>query len=139
MNTDHFISDDDAWGQAQARGRAFKARLFDDHPWVELSEAAKRLGRDSGELKRLLESKALIGVDVDGKVLIPAAFIRERQPLPGLGAAIEAMQIESNWVQIAWFLTPNDRLSGRTPAEALPQDLDAVVMVARSLGIQGGA
>lgn len=130
---------DDPLSAARARGRAFKAKLLADYPWLTLSETAERLGCPQDQVNVALASKQLLGVHVDGRLLIPEALLYGDQILPHLNAVLEATQLDSHWLLISWLLSPNDRLHGQSPAEALPEDLDTVLMIARGLGMQGGA
>ena len=52
--------------------------------WLTLAETAESLGLDLKRVKQLLRDHKLLGVQRDGGLSVPAAFIQDGQPLKGL-------------------------------------------------------
>ncbi|QOC22199.1 hypothetical protein IC757_14435 [Wenzhouxiangella sp. AB-CW3] len=105
---------------------------------VDLPAAVDMLGCATVQVEQHLENGGLIGVESKGRTLIPTLLMPDGCILPGLGKVIQAMELASPWLRLMWLITPNDRLRGRSPLEALESDPDEVVWVARRMGVQGG-
>ena len=129
----------DARAAARARGNAMKTRLLAELSWVDLPGAADMLGSTTAQVEQYLEHGDLIGVKSEGRTLIPTLLMPGGRIFPGLGKVVRAMELESPWLRLMWLITPNDRLRGRSPLEALESDADEVVWAARGVGVQGGA
>lgn len=124
---------------ARARGDALKSRLLAELSWVDLPAVSDMLGCTTAQVEEYLEIADLIGVESEGRTLIPTLLLPDGRILPGLGAVVRAMDLESPWLQLMWLITPIDRLRGRSPLDALESDPDDVIWAARGVGIQGGA
>lgn len=60
--------------------------------------------------------------------------------LPGLEEVLKVLGAGDPWMQLAFFVNPNDRLNGRTPEkELLAGKVDAALRAARMHGEQGAA
>lgn len=125
--------------EARARGDALRTRLLAELSWVDLAAAADMLDCTTAHVEQYLESGDLIGIQSEGRTLIPTLLMPDRRIIPRLGAVVQAMELESPWLRLMWLITPNDRLRGRSPLEALESDPDEVVWAARGVGVQGGA
>ena len=97
------------------------------------------LGSTTAQVEQYLETGDLIGVESEGRILIPTLLMPDGRILPGLGKVVRAMELESPWLRLMWLITPNDRLRGRSPLEAVESDPDEVLWAARGVGVQGGA
>jgi len=128
--------------EARERGRAFKAQLLENHPTWSLREVIEHKGVQAPSINRRVNRGTLIAVRVEGELRFPAFQFDSSSPsgeLPGLSDALTHMQLASPWLRFSWFVSPNDRLCGDTPADALREGRkEAVVMVAKGVGEQGG-
>ena len=70
----------------------------------------------------------------------PAFQFEEGKTLAGLKEVLDALRDHDPWMQSIFFANSNDRLSGKTPLEALRQgDRESVIRAAESYGEQGAA
>ena len=68
----------------------------------------------------------------------PAFQFEEGKALAGLKEVLDALRDHDPWMQSIFFANRNDRLSGKTPLEALRQgDRESVIRAAESYGEQG--
>ena len=125
--------------EARQRGDAFKAQLLESVNWLSPEQAAEPLDCSVAELQELIKAGDLIAVEHDERVLIPAFQLSGGKLLPHLGETLHAMSTESPWLRLSWLITPNERLRGRPPLEALKHNPEAVLLAARGVGVQGGA
>lgn len=132
-----------ALDRALARGREFKARLIEQHETFSLEEAAQHKQVKPESLQRRIARGTLIGVRVGGELRLPAFQFEADSPngeLHGLSEVLSVMQLDSPWMRFAWFVSPQERLRGDSPTQALREGRkSAVIMAARGLGMQGGA
>ena len=70
----------------------------------------------------------------------PAFQFADGKTTGGLEEVLKALKAFDPWMQLAFFVTPNDRLSGSTPTQALRAGHRSdVLRAARSYGEQGAA
>jgi Rv2175c C-terminal domain of unknown function/DNA-binding protein Rv2175c, wHTH domain len=91
-------------------------------PWLTLPEVAEQLGLDVGKVRRLVRDRYLLAVRRgDPKVLsIPAALLRDGQPLPELRGTLTVLA-DAGFDDVAameWLFTPDESLPG-APVDAL--------------------
>jgi len=125
--------------KARQRGDAFKARLIESTDWLSPEQAAEQLDCSVDELREQIKAGDLIAVDHDERVLIPAFQVSGGKLLPHLRETLHAMSIESPWLRLSWLIAPNERLCGESPLESLERAPEAVLLVAKGVGVQGGA
>jgi len=72
--------------------------------------------------------------------IYPWFQFEDGKTLPGLEEVLQELKAFDPWMQLAFFVNSNDRLSGRTPAAALRADNQSdVLRAARSYGEHGAA
>ena len=129
--------------EARERGRVLKRQLLECQPTWSAAEVAEHKGIKESSLSKRVNRGTLLAVCVNGELRFPAFQFDSRRPsgeLPGVSETLSEMQLSSPWLRFSWFVTSNDRLSGDSPVEALEKGRkDAVLMVARGVGAQGGA
>ena len=130
---------DEALQAARARGDDQKARMLAELSWVNVSGAAEMLGCTTGQVEAYLEDGDLLGVEHDGRTLIPAVLMSDGEIVPRLGEVIRGMELESPWIRLIWLVGSCERLGGRRPIDALSTDPEDVIWAARGVGVQGGA
>ena len=88
--------------------------------WINIAEAANRLGLPPGKVRRLIEEHHLIGIKRSGEVMIPAEIIINAEPLHSLRGTILVLQDSGFSLQgaIDWLYTTNETL-GNTPMQSL--------------------
>lgn len=91
--------------------------------WLTLAEAATRLGVSTSRTKQLLRDHKLLAVRRDGKLMLPAAFIHDRQVLKGLPGTLTLLSDTGfdNVEALRWLFTADDTLPG-TPVQALTEN-----------------
>ena len=130
---------DEALHEARARGDELKARLLADLNWVDVPGAAEWLGCTVAKVEEYLQNGDLLGIEHDGRTLIPAVLMSDGEIVPRLGEVIRGMELESPWIRLMWLVVSCERLGGRRPIDALRTDPDDVIWAARGVGVQGGA
>lgn len=88
--------------------------------FIPLSDVAIRFGESVSRVRRLIEDRHLGAKRVGSELMVPAAFIRDDAPVPGVRGTLILLEDLgfSNDEAIDWLLENNDEL-GETPAEAL--------------------
>src|SRR5512139_1478907 len=91
--------------------------------WLTLAEAATRLGVNISRTKQLLRDHKLLAVRRGGHVMIPAAFIQDRQVLKGLPGTLTLLSDTGfdHVEALHWLFTADDTLPG-TPVQALTEN-----------------
>lgn len=125
--------------QARLRGESFKKQVIEQLDWLSVEGAASSLGCTEKRLCKHIAAGNLIAIEFDERTLIPEILMPHGKLLPNLDAVIRSMSISSPWLQLSWMIAPNRRLDGKTPVEALNSVPDAVITLAKSVGVQGGA
>lgn len=92
-------------------------------------------------LAKLIDSGQAFGFEWRGSLWIPMFQFNAN----GLVLKADAQSVRaelpslwSGWTLATWFAGPNARMNGRSPAEVLDSDLDAVMRAARSRDSGGG-
>lgn len=90
--------------------------------WLTIREVADRLGLDLKRVKQLLRDHKLLGVHRAEGLCVPAAFIRDDQPLKGLQGTLTVLADAGfdTAAALRWLFTADDSLPG-TPVQALTQ------------------
>ncbi|MBA9006626.1 hypothetical protein HNR21_005508 [Actinomadura cellulosilytica] len=88
--------------------------------WLTLQEAADRLGLNLKRTKQLIRDHKLLGVQRNGTVMVPAAFIRDGQVVKGLPGTLTLLSDAGydSVETLRWLFTADDTLPG-TPVQAL--------------------
>jgi len=103
--------------------------------YLELDLAADWLRIDVERLRRHAEAGDIIGVDIDGRTVVPAFQIKDDMTIIIVREILSVMPIKAGWMRLEWLLTPDDALGGLTPLEALRAGREAEVReLARSHG-----
>ncbi|RFU41327.1 DNA-binding protein [Actinomadura logoneensis] len=91
--------------------------------WIDLPEAAERLGLKFNRIKQLLAERKALAVRRGGHLMMPAAFIADGQVIKGLPGTLTLLadagfdEVET----LRWLFTPDDTLPG-TPVQALAEN-----------------
>jgi hypothetical protein len=90
--------------------------------WLTLPETAESLGLDLKRVKQLLRDHRLLGVQREGGLSVPAAFVQEGQPLKGLQGTLTVLADAGfgRAEALRWLFTADDSLPG-TPVQALAE------------------
>ncbi|WP_041439812.1 MULTISPECIES: Rv2175c family DNA-binding protein [Thermomonospora] len=91
--------------------------------WLTLQEAAERLGLNLSRTKQLIRDHKLLGVQREGTIMVPAAFIRGGQILKGLPGTLTLLSDAGydSVETLRWLFTADDTLPG-TPVQALAEN-----------------
>lgn len=131
----------DPLAEARIRGLMAKRQLLEAEGGCMSSDsAALALGiRRQSVDKRRVKGK-LIGLPAGRTKVYPAWQFVDGQTLPGLEQVLKHLGVHDPWMQTAWMLNGNSRLSGRSPLEVLREgNLEAVLDAAQIYGEQGAA
>jgi hypothetical protein len=104
--------------------------------WLTVPELSEVLGRTVSQVRRLIEDRALLAKRIDGTLRVPAAFIKENEPLSELRGTIIVLGDAgfSDDEALSWLLKPEASL-GLSPIDALRAGRKAEVRrVAQALG-----
>lgn len=96
--------------------------------WLSIDQAAEALSIPKGKVNRLLEEYSLVAQKRDGKLMIPAEFIVNGEPLASLRGTI-IMLLDSGYSieeGLDWLFTHSDVL-GQTPLQSLLEGKKAPV------------
>lgn len=93
---------------------------LDNREWLTLPEVADALGISTGKVRRLIEDRHLLARRIDREPRVPADFIRDGEPLPGLrGTIMLLLDAHLDEAEVlAWLLGPDETL-GCAPVDAL--------------------
>lgn len=93
---------------------------YPDHEWLTVPDLVARLGLGVGQVRRLLEDRVLLGVKIDGTLVVPAVFLRDDEPLHELKGTLTVLADDGfdDVEAMEWMLSPEDSL-GTSPVEAL--------------------
>lgn len=134
-------TDDPLWA-AKLRGREQAEQLKLAGGGVVSSEqAAALLGITRQAVDKRRTQNQLIGLTQGRRGYgYPRFQFVGSSTLPGLEDVLKVLGAGDPWMQLAFFVNPNDRLNGRTPEkELLEGKVDAVLRAARMYGEQGAA
>jgi len=88
--------------------------------WFTVPDLVDALGITPGKVHRLLEARQLLALRVDGVLRVPAAFLRDGEPLHELRGTLMLLA-DSGYTDeeaMHWLTTEDDTL-GVAPVEAL--------------------
>lgn len=91
--------------------------------WLSLQEATERLGIKLSRTKQLISERRLLAIRREGRLMVPAEFIRDGQVIKGLSGTLTLLsdagfgEVET----LRWLFTPDDTLPG-TPVQALSEN-----------------
>ncbi len=107
-----------------------------DTRWLTVPDLTELLGLSVGKVHRLFEDRHLLATRVDGVLKVPAAFLRDDQPLVELRGTLLVLHDSgySDDEAMNWLLSEEESL-GVAPIEALRAGRKAEVRrVAQALG-----
>jgi hypothetical protein len=134
-------TEDPLWA-AKLRGREQLKQLEMAGGGVASSEqAATLLGITRQAVDKRRSQNQLIGLTQGRRgYSYPRFQFVGSSTLRGLEDVLKVLGAGDPWMQLAFFVNPNDRLNGRTPEkELLEGKVDAVLRAARMVGEQGAA
>jgi hypothetical protein len=130
----------DPLAPAFIRGIEASRRLINDHGGALTSvQAASLLGVSRQMIDRKRQHGKLLAVSTGRHgYRYPAWQFEPSGVLPGLEDALSVLAPFDSWMQVAFFVSPNERLQGKTPIEALKAgDLEAVLEAGAVYGEHG--
>ncbi|MFP7760283.1 Rv2175c family DNA-binding protein [Marisediminicola sp. LYQ85] len=88
--------------------------------WLSVPDLVDVLGLGVSKIRRLIEDRSLLAARVDGVLKVPAAFIRDGEPLHELKGTLVVLADNgfSDEEAMRWLLDTDDML-GTAPIEAL--------------------
>jgi hypothetical protein len=88
--------------------------------WLTVPDLVDLLGLTQSRVRRLIEERALVAVRRDGRLVVPAVFVRDGEPLHELKGTIHVLGDSgfSDEEIVEWLLAENDTI-GVAPIEAL--------------------
>lgn len=88
--------------------------------WLTIPDLVEQLGLTQSKVRRLIEDRRLLAVRVDGVLRVPAAFVRDGEPLHELRGTLMLLADAgySDEEAMRW-LTHEDDTLGIAPVEAL--------------------
>jgi hypothetical protein len=133
---------EDPLAAAKFRGLERKRQLLDAAGGaLGAQDVAKLLGITRQAVDKRRAQNQLIALTQGRRGYIYPSFqFEEGKTLSGLGDVLEELKSFDPWMQLAFFVNSNDRLSGKTPAAALRTgNQSEVLRAARSYGEQGAS
>jgi hypothetical protein len=133
---------DDPLAAARLRGQEVRWQLLEKSGGVlGAEEVGQVLGLTRQAVDKRRRAGRLIGLSLGRRgYAYPAFQFREGRTLPNLERVLEALRDHDPWMQVAFFLSGNGALGGKTPLNILQQGAwSAVVAAARRYGEQGAA
>jgi hypothetical protein len=88
--------------------------------WLAIPDLVQILGTSTSRVRQLIEDKQLLAVRRDGKVSVPASFIRDGAPVPELRGTLIVLSDDgfTDEQAMQWLLEVDDSL-GVPPIDAL--------------------
>jgi hypothetical protein len=133
---------DDPLAEAKLRGLKRKQELVEAAGGVFSSErVAELLGITRQAVDKRRAQNQLVALTQGRRGYgYPAFQFADGKTTEGLEEVLKALKAFDPWMQLAFFVTPNDRLGGSTPTQALrASHRSDVLRAARSYGEQGAA
>ena len=124
---------------ARARGEQMQRDILASQgEMLDAEQVASRLGIGPAEVEQQRQDGLLLGLPLEGdQVGFPAWQFTDAELLPGLEDALRDLNVHGPWSRVAFFLSGDLRLNGRTPLEALLLgEVDAVRGAAAAYGEQ---
>lgn len=129
--------------QAFVRGIDAKRRLLEEHGGtLTANEVAKTLGISRQAVEKRRQARKLLGLDTGRHgYRYPVWQFTGSGTLPGLEEVLNVLAPHDEWMQTAFFVSENQRLSNRTPLEMLKthDDLNSVLNAAEAYAEHGAA
>ena len=93
---------------------------YSDQQWLTIPALVELLGLSQSRVRQLIEDKYLLAVRRDGKLQVPAAFLKDGVPLGELRGTIFVLGDDgfTDEQSMDWLLSVDDSL-GVPPIEAL--------------------
>ena len=93
---------------------------YSDQQWLTIPDLVELLGLSQSRVRQLIEDKNLLAVRREGKLQVPAAFLKDGAPLGELRGTIYVLADDGFTDEQAmdWLLSVDDSL-GVPPIEAL--------------------
>jgi hypothetical protein len=91
-----------------------------DIEWLSIPDLTELLGLKVSQVRRLIEERSLLAARIDGMWKVPAAFIRDGEPLHELKGTVTVL-VDAGFTDeeaMRWLLEPQDMLDA-SPVEAL--------------------
>jgi hypothetical protein len=133
---------EDPFAAAKLRGLKRKQQMLEQAGGTFSSEeVAKAIGISRQAVdKRRLSNQLLALTQGKRGYGYPRFQFEDGKTLKGLEEVLSQLKTLDPWMQLIFFATPNERLRGTTPIEALRQgDSELVIEAARGYGEQGAA
>lgn len=134
------LNADNPLSEARLAGLRGKKELIEaEGGALTAEEAAQTLGLTRQGVDRRRRAGKLLALSLGKRgYLYPAWQFAQGGTLPGLEQTLDAFQDIGPWAQLAWFISPNTRLEGQSPLDALRAGaIDRVVAAAAVYGEQG--
>lgn len=136
------VQSEDPLFNARLRGIAAKQRLLESHGGsISVEEAARLLRITRQAVDKRRRNGQLLAVAFGRRGYhYPVWQFADSGTLPGLESILRALKDHDPWMQVAFFVSPNPRLEGKSPASALSENrVDEVLIAAQAYGEQGAA
>jgi len=133
---------EDPLAEAKLRGLERKRQLVEAAGGALSAQSVAELLRITRQAvdKRRAQHQLLALTQGRRGYIYPSFQFEEGNTLSGLGDVLEELKSFDPWMQLAFFVNSNDRLSGETPAAALRVgNQSEVLRAARSYGEQGAS
>lgn len=132
----------DPLAAARLRGVEYQLRLLSESGGVlSGEEVAKALGVSRQAVDKRRRRGHLIGLTQGRRgYAYPAWQFEGGRTIANLEKALDAVREHDPWMQLAFFVNPNDHLNGKSPLELLRSEkLEPVLRAAANYGEQGAA
>jgi hypothetical protein len=136
------VSQNDPLAEARLRGLAIREELLQaEGGMLTAEQTAKQLNLTRQAVDKRRQAGRLIAVSTGRRgYLYPSWQFTAQGVLPGLERVLSESSVKDPWMMMAFFLSGDARLEGRTPLEALRQDaVEAVTRAARGYGEHSAA
>ncbi len=124
------------------RGIQAQRNLLEDHGGtLSATQVAQMLGLSREAIDKRRQAHSLIGLNMGRHgYRYPVWQFTKSGALPGLKDVLQALAPHDEWMQIAFFVSENPRLSDATPIDVLRTgDLKRVIDAAQAYGEHGAA
>lgn len=136
------LAETDPLASAKLRGVEAQQKLLKAGGGVlSAEEAGELLGISRQAVDKRRRQGQLLGLTQGRRgYAYPAWQFEKGRALSNLGNVLEILRNHDPWMQLAFFLNPNDRLAGASPADVLRAgDVERVISAAQAYGEQGAA
>ena len=128
--------------QAKLRGMGAMRKLLEAFGGaISVEDAASHLGLTRQGVDKRRRSGQLLAVELGKRGhLYPSWQFTKSGTQKGLAKVLSVLAGQDSWMQLAFFVNPNDRLGGKSPIEALQENrLEEVLAAADAYGKHGAA